>query len=165
MPPGLQAFLPPRAQLLEEPRGGVRAACPSGSHSSLPHLQAAQGDNEVIFLRNVHLEDSPSTSQRLIKLGRQAQGSGGGGGRRERWGRGGPPGRGAAGLLPRVIYACDPASQAAASASAPATEKPRCQTGPPPPQQLSPPGLPGESSSPAPGKRGHLVYVSGRPPA
>lgn len=32
---------------------------PSGPHSSLPQLQAVQGDNEVIFLRNVHLEDSP----------------------------------------------------------------------------------------------------------
>lgn len=58
--PGLQAFLPPWAQLLEEHWEVVSTLpAPSRPHTSLPQLQAARGDNEVIFLRNVHLEDSP----------------------------------------------------------------------------------------------------------
>lgn len=40
---------------------------PSWPQMSLPQLQAANSDNEVIFLRNVHLENSPvcRPSQRL----------------------------------------------------------------------------------------------------
>lgn len=107
---------------------------PSGPHRALPQPQAAQGGNEVIFLRRVHLEDSLAGEQ-LIELGRPAQGRGGGGkvgpgGRRGTWSV-------CRELLPRgVIHVGAAGSRAAASTLAGCSRrvgKKRCggQAGPP----------------------------------
>lgn len=124
--PGLPATRGPAAR---GTAGGTSTPpAPPQPHASVPWLQAAEGDNEVIFLRRAHLGDSPVHGP-ANQAGRQARERAGWRARRERGrgeagarrGRGGGAGRaGSCCQLGGVTAVGAPGSQPAATASSPA---------------------------------------------
>ena len=65
---------------------GSTPPAPSQPHTLVPQLQAAEGDNEVIFLRHAHLGGSPVPGP-ANRAGRRARGRAGQAGQEGHWAR------------------------------------------------------------------------------